>query len=284
MSCEHREGGWRVRMFPESNSSPVSIVPLCLALVRLQLGCCVQFWVLHCQKDIEALEHIQRRTVEMWRVYSMSLKRNSWESWDCSVWRRGGSGKALSSLQYSERGLRWGGGQPLLPGSSDRMGSDGLKLCQVSFRLDSRNNFFSKGVVMCNTGCPGGVTVTGGVDGTWRWLDSLVVFPILMILWFCSCSSKTHDGWGFELLYLGTWEKHCFWRVDGEEDAQRNWVSQAVLILHHCRREIIFFSPSIWSEYKSSNLKGNHWSDMVTEWQWMVKEIQSILLHPSNNS
>ena len=36
------------------------IVPLYSALLRLQLNCCVQLWVLHHKKDIDDLEHPEK--------------------------------------------------------------------------------------------------------------------------------------------------------------------------------------------------------------------------------
>ncbi|KAK4831689.1 hypothetical protein QYF61_018741 [Mycteria americana] len=99
------------------------IVPLYSALVRPYLEYCVQFWAPHYKRDMEVLEHAQRRATKLVK----GLEQKSYEEW---LRELGEVGVGLFSQV-----------------TSDRTRGNGLKLHQGRFRLDIRKFYFTERVI-----------------------------------------------------------------------------------------------------------------------------------------
>jgi len=111
----------------------------------------------------EDLDNTQRRAAKLERVWSTSLMRNGWGSWDCSLEKKRLKEDLITLFNFwKEVATRWG--SAFLPDNSDRIRVNGLKLCQRRFSLDIKENSFSERVVRHWKGCPGGsgVTIPGG--------------------------------------------------------------------------------------------------------------------------
>ena len=115
-----------------------------VALVRPHLGYCVQFWVPQFQKDIGKLERVQRRATRMVEgLASMTSGERLRELGMCSLQQRRARGNMIAEFNYVKGNHVEEGANLCAAALETRTRSNGFKLRERRFHLNSRKHFLT---------------------------------------------------------------------------------------------------------------------------------------------